>query len=58
MAKAIFVAKALILAIIAAGVVSEIIPTDGFPAFMRGFLSGCAFTGVIAYFNGKEPGRA
>ena len=58
MAKAIFVAKALILAALAAAFVAEIVPTDGFDPFVRGFFSGGAFVAVIAYFNGREPGRA
>jgi hypothetical protein len=51
MAKAIFILKALALASLAAAVIAEIIPTDGFDPFVRGFLSGCAFAGVVAYFN-------
>ena len=51
MAKVTYIAKALIFAAIAAIVVAEIIPTDGFDPFVRGFLSGCAFAGVVAYFN-------
>ena len=58
MAKAIFILKALALAGLAAAVIAEIIPTDGFDPFVRGFFSGGAFVAVIAYFNGKEPGRA
>jgi len=51
MAKATYIAKALIFAALAAAVVAEIIPMDGFDPFVRGFLSGCAFAGVVAYFN-------
>jgi hypothetical protein len=56
--KVFLVAKALLLAVIAAGGVAEIIPEDGFDPFIRGFLSGCAFAGIIGYLNSEYAKRA
>jgi hypothetical protein len=51
MAKAFLVGKAFLFAAIAAVVVAEIFSV--LDPLLRGFLSGCAFAGVIAYFNNR-----
>jgi hypothetical protein len=51
-----FIAKALIWAVIAAGIIGGILFEIGLDRLYIGFFTGCAFVGVLAFFNEEGKG--